>query len=146
MRLARPHIGLKVVVISTKDETGKARRARMNFRATVFDAKTPADVSERMRRISGHYKFSYTTPEEKATGLRRRSLRMANFESHLAVLRMIVARDLRHVVVCEDDAVQVRPLRPPPALTVASRCWEAGWQVWVRGGSSGRVGWIAVRP
>ena len=82
----------------------------MNFRATVFDAKTPADVSERMRRISGHYQFNYRTPEEKAKGLRRRNLRMANFESHLAVLRMIVAQDLRHVVVCEDDAVQVRAL------------------------------------
>ena len=91
MRAVRPHIGLKVVAISTQDETGKARRARMNFRATVFDAKTPADVSDRMRRISGHHKFNYTTPEEKSTGLRRRSLRMANFESHLAVLRMILS-------------------------------------------------------
>ena len=64
MRLARPHIGLKVVVISTQDEAGKARRARMNFRATIFDAKTSADVSERMRRISGQDKSSYDPGRE----------------------------------------------------------------------------------
>jgi hypothetical protein len=115
----------------------------------VFDAKTPADVSDRMRRISGHYKFNYTTPEEKATGLRRRSLRMANFESHLAVLRTIVARDLRHVVVCEDDAVQVRPL--PSASRLDGRItllggrlagvgpWREQREGWVDSGAALRV-------
>ena len=44
---------------------------------------------------------------------------MANFESHLAVLRMIVARDMRHVVVCKGDAMQVRPL--PPASRLEGR-------------------------
>ena len=40
---------LKIVVISTRDETGRTRRARLNFKAMIFDAKTPADVSERVR-------------------------------------------------------------------------------------------------
>ena len=135
-----------MVVISTQDEAGKARRARMNFRASIFNAKTPADVSERVRRISGHYKFTYTTPEEKATGLRRCGFRMANFESHLAALRAIVARDMRHVVVCEDDAMQVRPL--PSASRLEGRITLLGgglagpgpWREQKGGGS------IAARP
>ena len=107
---------LQMVVISTRDETGRARRARMNFRATIFDAKTPADISERMERVSRHYKFNYRNRERTVGGLRRRRWRMASFESHLAVLRMIVAKNLRHVVVCEDDVMHVRPLPNPSSL------------------------------
>ena len=142
-------VSFKIVVISTRDETGRVRRARRNFKAMVFDAKTPVDVSERLKRISRHYKFKYTTPEGKTTSLQRREFRMSNFESHLAVLRMIVAKNMRHVVVCEDDAMQVRPL--PPASSFEGQItllggrlagpgsWRTQREDWLDSGAALRV-------
>ena len=100
-----------VLVISTGDSTGLRRRDRLNFDYDdLRTAVTPRDVSPRMRRINKHYRMCEHTASGRRTARLRRGARMACFESHLEVMRYIIQRGLKHVVVCEDDAVMLRKL------------------------------------
>jgi len=98
----------QVVLISMDTACGAARRARLNFPfqhrvVGVSGDDTPEEFRSRFR-------FLPCISERRRLGF------LGCFWSHRAALGLIVALDLRHAVIVEDDAVLRRPVPAPAEL------------------------------
>ena len=107
-----------LLLMSMNSETGAARRARLNWSPDVRIVGCSGDEApETFRR---RFKFMHTARPASRRGI------VGCAWAHVMGLRKIIEEDLKHVVMLEDDALQVTDLPPVESLPTDQAVYLGG--------------------